>query len=150
VDLIRLWEPPVSIFEIGLCYRKETKGSKHAGEFTMLNLVEMGVLQEEREKRLESLAGLITKAAGIDVFGLEKEESAVYGDTVDVVAGPENVELGSAAMGPHPLDEAWNIDVPWVGIGFGLERLLMVSRNSSSIAPWKRSIAYHDGVRLNI
>ena len=26
VDLLRLWEKPVRIFEIGMCYRKETKG----------------------------------------------------------------------------------------------------------------------------
>ena len=150
VDLLRLWEKPVRIFEVGMCYRKETKGARHAGEFTMLNLVEMGIKQEEREERLEGLAGLIAGAAGITNFRLEKEESTVYGDTIDVVAGHDNLELGSAAFGPHPLDKSWRIDEPWVGIGFGLERLLMAHKKSSSIAPWKRSLTYLDGIKLNI
>ena len=150
VDLLRLWEKPVRIFEIGMCYRKETKGAEHTGEFTMLNLVEMGITMEEREERLNVLSGLITRTAGIPIFSLEREASAVYGDTIDVVSGPDNLELGSAAFGPHPLDEVWKIDVPWVGIGFGLERLLMVSSGSRSIAPCKRSLTYLNGIKLNI
>jgi len=150
VDLLRLWENPVKIFEIGMCYRKETKGALHAGEFTMLNLVEMGSKQFDRKERLEELASLITVAVGIKDFRLDREESAVYGDTIDEVAGQDNLELGSAAFGPHPLDKSWRIDVPWVGIGFGLERLLMVSKNSNSIAPWKRSLTYLNGIKLNI
>ncbi len=150
VDLLRLWEHPVRIFEIGMCYRKETKGARHAGEFTMLNLVEMGTKPADRKERLKELADLITSAAGIKDYHLDREESAVYGDTIDVVAGEENLELGSAAFGPNPLDKSWRIDVPWVGIGFGLERLLMVSKDSTSIAPWKRSLTYLNGIKLNI
>ena len=30
VDLLRVWERPVRIFEIGPCFRKESKGAKHA------------------------------------------------------------------------------------------------------------------------
>ncbi len=150
VDLLRLWEHPVKIFEIGMCYRKETKGARHAGEFTMLNLVEMGTKPEDRKTKLEELSRLITNAAGIDDYRLEREDSAVYGDTIDVVSGEDNLELGSAAFGPHPLDKSWRIDVPWVGIGFGLERLLMASKNSNSMAPWKRSLTYLNGIKLNI
>jgi phenylalanyl-tRNA synthetase alpha chain len=150
VDLLRLWEKPVRLFEIGMCYRKETKGARHSGEFTMLNLVEMGIKECDRKERLEELAGLVTSAVGITDFRLDKEESAVYGDTIDVVAGRDNLELGSAAFGPHPLDKNWRIDVPWVGIGFGLERLLMISKDSNYIAPWKRSITYLNGIKLNI
>ena len=150
VDLIRLWEKPVRIFEIGMCYRKETKGSRHSGEFTMLNLVEMGTPPEKREERLAEFSDLITSVSGIKEYQLEREESTVYGDTIDVVAGQDNTELGSAAFGPHHLDKLWRINVPWVGIGFGLERLLMVSKNSKSIAPWKRSLTYLNGIKLNI
>jgi pyrrolysyl-tRNA synthetase-like protein len=150
VDLLRLWKHPVRIFEIGMCYRKETKGARHAGEFTMCNLVEMGIDPEEREERLDTLAALVTGVAGIGDYHLDVEQSAVYGDTIDVIGGQENLELGSAAFGPHPLDESWKIDVPWVGIGFGLERLLMASRNSTNITPWKRSLTYVNGIKLNI
>ncbi|MCP4217125.1 MAG: pyrrolysine--tRNA(Pyl) ligase large subunit, partial [bacterium] len=45
-DLLRLWEKPVRIFEVGSCFRKESQGSQHSTEFTMLNLVEMGVPEE--------------------------------------------------------------------------------------------------------
>jgi phenylalanyl-tRNA synthetase alpha chain len=60
------------------------------------------------------------------------------------------VEVGSAAMGPHPLDRPWKITDTWVGIGFGLERLLMVAQNSSNLAKMGRSLTYLDGIRLNI
>jgi phenylalanyl-tRNA synthetase alpha chain len=40
--------------------------------------------------------------------------------------------------------------LPWVGIGFGLERLLMVAGNSSNLAKMGRSLTYLDGIRLNI
>ncbi len=150
VDLLRLWKHPVRIFEIGMCYRKETKGAQHTGEFTMCNIVEMGLEPEEREDRLDQFAALITEAAGIKDYRLDKEESSIYGDTIDVIGEPDGLELGSAAFGPHPLDKAWKIDVPWVGIGFGLERLLMASRKSTTITPWKRSLTYLNGVKLNI
>ena len=51
-DLLRLWESPVRIFEVGSCFRKESQGSQHSNEFTMLNLAEMGVTEESRLKRL--------------------------------------------------------------------------------------------------
>ncbi len=149
-DLLRLWDRPVRIFEVGSCFRKESQGSQHSSEFTMLNLVEMGLPLELRQARLEELSALIAETAGIDNYRFEVQTSAVYGQTVDVLAGKQEVEVGSAAMGPHPLDRAWRITETWVGIGFGLERLLMVSENSPSLGNWGRSLAYLDGVRLNI
>ncbi len=74
----------------------------------------------------------------------------VYGETIDIVAGDQGLEVGSAAMGPHPLDRAWRISVPWVGIGFGLERLLMIANGGRSLSRMARSLTYLDGVRLNI
>jgi phenylalanyl-tRNA synthetase alpha chain len=149
-DLLRLWEKPVRIFEVGSCFRKESQGSQHAAEFTMLNLVEMGLPEAERQTRLEELAALVTQTAGLAGFHLETEKSAVYGQTIDVVAGENNIEVGSAAMGPHPLDRAWRIIDTWVGIGFGLERLLMVKEKSQNLGRIGRSLAYLDGIRLNI
>ena len=149
-DLLRLWEKPVRIFEVGPCFRKESEGAQHSSEFTMLNLVEMGLPLETREERLEELAGLVTRAAGIDDFRLQPCSSEVYGETIDVVAGEGDVELGSGAMGPHPLDRAWRIVEPWVGIGFGLERLLMVAGGSQNLKRTGRSLSYLDGIRLNI
>ena len=149
-DLLRLWEKPVRIFEVGSCFRKESQGAKHAAEFTMLNLVEMGLPIENRRERLEELAALVTQTAGIKNHSLETHESVVYGETIDVVAGADSTELGSGAMGPHPLDRPWKIAEPWVGIGFGLERLLMIRDGSSNLASVGRSLAYLDGFRLNV
>jgi phenylalanyl-tRNA synthetase alpha chain len=95
------------------------------------------------------MADLVTRAAGIDEYRLEAEDSTVYGETMDVVSS-DGLELGSGAMGPHPLDRAWRITDTWVGIGFGLERLLMTARGGNSIGKMGRSLAYLDGVTLNI
>ena len=149
-DLLRLWERPVRIFEVGSCFRKESQGSRHSEEFTMLNLVEMGLPQEQRHERLRELTSLVAKTAGLESYGFETETSAVYGETIDVTAGEEHIEVGSAALGPHRLDAAWRIADTWVGIGFGLERLLMVREKSQNLAKMGRSLSYLDGIRLNI
>ena len=149
-DLLRLWERPVRIFEVGPCFRKESAGAKHSTEFTMLNLVEMGMPSDIRQSRLQEMARLVLETAGIADYRLEQKKSAVYGETVDVVAGRSGLELGSGAIGPHPLDHAWKIKENWMGIGFGLERLLMVQRNSRNISRMSRSLTYLDGVRLNV
>jgi len=149
-DLLRLWEKPVRLFEIGSCFRKESQGARHANEFTMLNLVEMGLDGSDRRQRLEELASLICGTAGVDDFVLQPVESAVYGETIDILAGEERLEIGSSAMGPHALDRAWQIADAWVGIGFGLERLLMAATGIKSMGRLGRSLAYLDGIRLNI
>jgi len=149
-DLLRLWEKPVRIFEIGSCFRKESQGAHHANEFTMLNLVEMGLEREIRQHRLEELASMIARTAGMEDYIFQPVDSAVYGETIDILAGESRLEIGSSAMGPHELDRAWQITDAWVGIGFGLERLLMVAENIDSMGKMGRSLAYLDGIRLNI
>ncbi|MDR1920189.1 MAG: pyrrolysine--tRNA(Pyl) ligase large subunit [Candidatus Adiutrix sp.] len=155
VDLLRLAPHPVSIFEIGPCMRKETQGAQHAAEFTMLNLVEMGLPLPARRERMEELARLVLKASGlpVDECRLTTEKSGVYGETLDVES-PEGLELASAAMGPHPLDAPWGIDAPWVGLGFGLERLVMAraALDGLTLNPARagRSLAYLGGFRLNV
>lgn len=146
-DLLRLWEPPIRIFEIGTCYRKESQGGLHLNEFTMLNVTELGLPLNERQQRLEEIAALVMAVVGIDDYQLEVTNSIVYGDTLDVIKG---IELGSSAMGPHVLDKKWGITSPWVGIGFGLERLLMVKEGAQNVQSMGRSLSYLDGVRLNI
>lgn len=147
-DLLRLWEKPIRIFEVGTCYRKESQGAQHLNEFTMLNLTELGCPIEQRHQRLQELAALIMDTVGITDYQLETESSTVYGDTMDVVK--EGIELGSGAMGPHFLDDQWGILDPWVGIGFGIERLLMVKEGTQNVQSMGRSLTYLDGVRLNI
>jgi len=147
-DLLRIWSHPVRIFEIGPCFRKDTQGGSHMQEFTMLNLVEMGLPEKECSIRLKELAKLIMNAAGIEDYKLETESSEVYGKTVDVISG--GLELGSGAMGPHVLDQSWDITVPWVGIGFGLERLIMIREGYSNVQKAGRSLTYLNGVRLNL
>ena len=146
-DLLRLWKPPIRLFEIGTCYRKESQGGLHLNEFTMLNITELGLPLNERRQRLAEMAALVMSVAGIDEYQLEVTSSVVYGDTLDVIKG---IELGSSAMGPHVLDKKWGITVPWVGIGFGLERLLMVKEEAQNVQSMGRSLSYLDGVRLNI
>ncbi len=145
--LVRLWKKPIRIFEVGPCFRKESRGGQHSSEFTMLNVVEWGLPEGERQRRLEEMVGLVMKASGIGKYHLATKSSDVYGETIDVVSG---VEVGSAAMGPHALDANWGIFDPWVGVGFGVERLGMVREGFQNIQRVSRSLEYLDGVRLNI
>ncbi|MGD9344488.1 MAG: pyrrolysine--tRNA(Pyl) ligase large subunit [Candidatus Aminicenantes bacterium] len=146
-ELANIWEKPVRIFEVGPCFRKDTKGRHHMLEFTMLNLVELGTPAAKRKERLEELATIIMKASGIKKFRFIAHKSEVYGETLDVLS---DIEVASGAMGPHPLDSNWGITDPWVGIGFGLERLLMVRENFQNIQRAGRALLYLDGERLNI
>lgn len=149
-DFGRLNKKPVRFFEIGSCFRKESQGARHSNEFTMLNLVEMGLPEQDRQERLESLATAIMDTAAISDYHFEREDSEVYGSTLDVVAGSGEIEVASGAMGPHPLDAAWGVTESWVGIGFGLERLLMVSKLETSIGKWTKNLTYVDGICLSI
>jgi len=148
VDFSRLRHRPIRFFEMGSCFRKESDGARHNSEFTMLNLVEMGLAQENRLARLKELATIIAKTAGLNDFKFETENSKVYGSTLDVVAGPGSIEVASGAMGPHPLDIPWGITDTWVGVGFGIERLLMTSMGDTSIGKWGKSLSYFNGIRL--
>jgi len=148
-ELGRLGERPIRFFEIGPCFRKESDSSQHNNEFTMLNLVEMGLPEESRHERLMELGQLVADAAGLKDYVFERKSSGVYGDTIDIVCGVNKLEIASGAMGPHPLDSAWRITDTWVGLGFGLERMVMVAEGSNSIGRWGKSLAYLDGIRLN-
>jgi pyrrolysyl-tRNA synthetase-like protein len=148
-ELARLGKTPIRFFEIGSCFRKESDSAQHNAEFTMLNLVEMGVPQDDRDKRLRELGQLVADAAGLKDIAFETESSAVYGDTLDIVCGEDSLEIASGAMGPHPLDSAWRITDTWVGLGFGLERMVMITEGSDTIKKWGRSLTYLDGIRLN-
>lgn len=142
----KTWPRPIRIFEIGPCFRKDSKGAKHLTEFTMLNLVEMGT-NENPEVRIGQLADMVMKTVRLN-YSLEKECSEVYGDTVDVVVN--GIEVASGATGPHKLDINWNISENWVGLGFGLERLVMIKEGFKNIRRVGRSLIYLDGARLNI
>jgi len=143
----RLFEKPIRVFEIGPCFRKDSKGGHHLNEFTMLNLVELGSPEEKRRQKLEELAAIVMDAAEIQDYQLIPARSDVYGETIDVVAG---LEVGSGVIGPNALDAQWGWVDPWIGIGFGLERLVMVSKGYQNIQRIGRALIYFDGVRLNI
>jgi phenylalanyl-tRNA synthetase alpha chain len=146
-ELMNVWEKPIRIFEVGPCFRKDTRGKYHVSEFTMLNLVELGLPEEDGKKRLHELAATVMKAAGIKDYTFTTHHSEVYGETIDIIS---DIELASGVVGPHPLDAAWGILDPWVGIGFGLERLLMVREKYQNIQRAGRALIYLDGERLNI
>jgi phenylalanyl-tRNA synthetase alpha chain len=140
---------PFGVFEIGPCFRKESQGSKHSGEFTMLNLVEVGLKLEDREKRLTELASLIMEAIGLHDWRQEIVDSTVYGKTIDLV-DRNGLELASCSMGPHPLDRSWGFTGTWLGIGLGLERLAMSLVGCDRLSPIARGLGRLLGVPLNI
>jgi phenylalanyl-tRNA synthetase alpha chain len=146
--LDRHWTKPFGIFEIGPCFRRDSKGASHLNEFTMLNLVELGRPAAEGRVRLGELASLVMRAAGVNHYELEVTQSEVYGEMVDVLVN--GAEVCSAGLGPHPLDGNWGIVDPWVGLGFGLERLIMAREGYPNIERAGRSLSYVDGVRLNL
>ncbi|HZK49903.1 MAG TPA: pyrrolysine--tRNA(Pyl) ligase large subunit [Thermoleophilia bacterium] len=144
--LQRLWPSPVRIFEVGPCFRKESKGANHLSEFTMLNLVELTSEPGDAERQRE-LAELVMGRLGLD-FHLAATDSEVYGATVDVEVG--GIEVASGVVGPHPLDAEWGIQGAWTGLGFGLERLAMLRTGATRVHAVGRSLAYLDGARLNV
>lgn len=144
--LAKSWPLPIRIFEIGQCFRKESKGAKHVSEFTMLNVVEMGIAGDPRSRLLE-IAALIMGATGLS-YTLHTEPSEVYGDTTDVMV--DGVEIASGAVGPHPLDANWEIGDNWAGLGVGLERVVMLQEEFKNIRRACRSLIYLDWARLNI
>ena len=150
VDLGKLLPRPLRLFEIGTCYRKETSGTKHANEFTMLNLVEMG-LPEDTDflARLKELGSTILAEAGISSWSMPLENSTVYGDAHDFI-DENGLELASSAIGPLDMDANWRVTENWIGIGFGLERLVMSASHDDNLAKAGRSISYLDGIRLHL
>jgi phenylalanyl-tRNA synthetase alpha chain len=144
--LQRLWPLPIRLFEVGSCFRKESKGAGHLEEFSMLNLVELGC-RGDPQKRLADLVDIIMNTLGLS-YDLVRVSSQVYGATVDVIC--DGVEIASGATGPHLLDQNWEIVDPWVGLGLGLERACMVASGNGNVARVGRSLIYLDGARLNI
>lgn len=150
-ELKRITNNPVKIFEIGSCFRKESQGAHHMNEFTMLNFVELGTVQEgEQLEHLKSMAHKAMLNLGIpkEEYRLVVEESTVYGSTVDIEIN--GMEVASGSYGPHFLDAKWGVFDTWVGIGFGIERLTMAIEKSKTIKRYGRSIAFIDGQPLNI
>lgn len=147
-SLKRIWGKPVRIFEIGTCFRRDSQGRSHLNEFTMLNLVELETEYHDSLGRLRELISTVMSAVGMSGCELCREESKVYGETIDIVVA--GLEVGSAVIGPNPLDDQWGITDPWIGIGFGLERLLVVKEGYDNIARVGRSLAYLDGASLRI
>lgn len=136
---------PVRIFEIGQCFRKESKSYRHLEEFTMMNLVELGPEGDPMDS-LKTYIGDVMQAAGLD-YTLTREESDVYVETLDVEV--DGTEVASGAVGPHRLDAAHDIHEPWAGVGFGLERLLMLKTGASSVRKTGKSNTYLNGLRVD-
>jgi pyrrolysyl-tRNA synthetase len=143
--LDRALPDPVKIFEIGPCYRKESDGKEHLEEFTMLNFCQMG--SGCTRENLESIITDFLNHLGID-FKIVGDSCMVYGDTLDVMHG--DLELSSAVVGPIPLDREWGISKPWIGAGFGLERLLKTMYDFKNIKRAARSESYYNGISTNL
>lgn len=144
--MYRYSKGPLRLFEIGSCFRKESKGSNHLEEFTMLNLVEMAPDNNPADQLLVHIK-TIMDALGLE-YSLVECESDVYVKTLDVEI--DGVEVASGAVGPHKLDPAHGITQSWAGVGFGLERLSMMKYGMDNIKKSGRSLIYLRGVRLDI
>ncbi|MEN3024956.1 MAG: pyrrolysine--tRNA(Pyl) ligase large subunit [Candidatus Methanosuratincola petrocarbonis] len=138
---------PVRIFEIGQCFRLDTKGPKHLEEFTMLNMVELAPEEDGLKDRLLGYIDAMMGSIDLD-YTTSVESSEVYGETIDVMV--KGIEVASAAIGPKPIDVNWGVCEPWIGVGFGLERLAMLAGGYSSVARVSRSLSYLDGSRLDV
>ena len=144
---LRKFTKPVSIFEVGPCFRKESKGRENIEEFTMLNVVELAPDNEPLE-RLKEIINIVTKAVELPHYRMKNVKSEVYGKTMDVIVD-EN-EIASAVVGPHPLDKNWGIFETWAGVGFGIERIAMVKMDTKRIRHVARSLTYLDGASLDV
>lgn len=136
---------PVRIFEIGSCFRKESRSNCHLEEFTMLNFVELGPKNDATDD-LKRYISMIMDATGLK-YELVTEGSEVYRSTIDVEV--EGSEVASGAVGPHVLDEAHDIHEAWCGAGFGLERLLMEMTKKDNIKKVGRSLVYLNGTKID-
>ena len=141
----RILPDPVKIFEIGTCYRRESDGGTHLEEFTMVNFCQMG--KGATKEEIMSLITDFLNHLGIS-FEFEGDECKVYGDTIDVMHG--DMELSSAVVGPVPMDIDWGINKPWIGAGFGLERLLMAKHGFRNVKRGSRSELYYNGIYINL
>ena len=143
--LDKILPDPIKIFEIGPCYRKESDGSSHLEEFTMVNFCQMGE-GSTRENLVQLIDEFLTHL-GIS-YKIEGDECMVYGATLDVMHG--DLELSSAVVGPVPMDIDWGVNKPWIGAGFGLERLLKVRHNFKNIKRGSRSEFYYNGIHTSL
>lgn len=149
-ELGRALPRPIRFFEIGPCFRKESESACHANEFTMLNLVEMGLPAGlDKRARLGELGAAVLETAGVEGWRLIEEDSGVYGETLDFVSA-EGLELASSASGPLPMDAAFGITDDWIGIGFGLERLSMTVLHEPNLAKTGRSFTHLNGISLRL
>jgi len=144
---LRKFTKPVSIFEVGTCFRKESKGRENIEEFTMLNVVELAPDNEPLE-RLKEIINIVTKTVELPHYRMKNVKSEVYGKTMDVIVD-EN-EIASAVVGPHPLDKNWGIFEAWAGVGVGIERIAMVKMGTKRIRHVARSLTYLDGASLDV
>ena len=135
----------IRFFEIGSCFRKESHSGRHLEEFTMLNLVVQGQI-DDPVAELRKLIDLVMKVIDLD-YETVREESDVYVETLDVEV--DGVEVASGAVGPHKLDAAHNIHEPWCGVGFGLERLLAMKNEKNSVRKTGRSLTYLNGRKID-
>ncbi|MDR0335411.1 MAG: hypothetical protein LBH69_05995 [Methanomassiliicoccaceae archaeon] len=136
---------PVRIFEMGSCFRKESRSNNHLEEFTMLNLVELGPAGNTTD-RLKDLISKVMDRTGLE-YRMVEECSEVYKMTLDVEVN--GVEVASGAVGPHSLDKAHDIHEAWCGAGFGIERLLMEMQNKSNIKKVGKSLVYLNGAKID-
>ena len=105
----------------------------------------------KRERRERGKAGILDNISYAMSYGNQLSEDELYAihiETLDIEV--DGIEIASGAYGPHPLDANWGIFEPWVGIGFGLERIAMVKGGYQTIKRAGKSISYVNGIPLKL
>lgn len=137
----------IRIFEIGTCFRREEDGSQHLTEFTMCNAVCFPI-NTDPALELQTLINLLMSAVEISEYKVIESFCQVYGKTLDIEV--DGMEVCSCAIGPISIDANWGIFEPWIGIGMGLERALMIKHNLKRIKPLGRSLNYLNGISIGV
>ncbi len=99
---------------------------------------------------LKQVARLLTENVRCTDFvgRLGGDEFAVLLSRTSPENGMRRVQALSRMLNPRMI--YWNGSMLSVGASFGLERLLMVAEKSQSLGKMGKSLAYLDGIRLNI
>ncbi len=137
-DLLRIWDHPVRIFEVGSCFRRDSQGARHAGG---VHHAQPGARWACRPRAAApgwtSWPVWLMEAAGIREYAPAdaRTRRCTGRRSTWFATAPRRPGAGLRRHGPAPAGPALEDHRPWVGIGFGLERLVMAAEGGVHLAP---------------
>ncbi len=105
-------------------------------------------INNDPKVELNYLIKLLMNAVEISDYKIVESSCYVYGKTLDVIVN--GMEVSSCAIGPIDIDANWGIFEPWIGMGIGLERVLMIKNNLKRIKPFGRTLNYLNGISIGV